>query len=237
MNAQANEKVTLEHFVEQVGLEAGFDTQTAKDYVESLFEHIEQALERQESVQVRGFGSFIPHYVNERQGRNPQTGESLTIPAHYNVHFSPSAKLSAAVNAKYAHLAPQVIDEDGEDEDSPVPGKLPWIIGGVILALAIILLIWLFSGSEPKEQVITEPVQTPATESITEPEPQATIPEPAPVIEEEPKMPEPLAKPEPVKQLMPEGRYTIEAGDNLWHVAEVLWGDPNLWPMIYADGR
>jgi hypothetical protein len=44
-------------------------------------------------------------------GRNIQTGENYEIPGQYKVHFQPMKSLKQAVNHKYAHLKPVILDE------------------------------------------------------------------------------------------------------------------------------
>lgn len=50
-------------------------------------------LTKSSKVTLIGFGSFHEHTTKERQGRNPRTGEAITIPAKTNVRFKPSASL------------------------------------------------------------------------------------------------------------------------------------------------
>jgi DNA-binding protein HU-beta len=51
-------------------------------------------------VVIPGFGSFKRSERAERSGRNPQTGEPMTIAASTTVKFVPGAGLKAAVNAR-----------------------------------------------------------------------------------------------------------------------------------------
>jgi len=44
------------------------------------------------------FGTFTKRKRAERSGRNPQTGQAITIPATYTVAFSPGQDLKAALN-------------------------------------------------------------------------------------------------------------------------------------------
>ncbi|MFQ5522279.1 MAG: HU family DNA-binding protein [Acidimicrobiia bacterium] len=48
-------------------------------------------------VNITGFGSFSLRYRSERQGRNPATGETITIPARKYAHFSASKGLKDRV--------------------------------------------------------------------------------------------------------------------------------------------
>lgn len=50
-------------------------------------------------VAITGFGSFKGSSRGERTGRNPRTGESMTIAASKSVKFVPGASLKAALNA------------------------------------------------------------------------------------------------------------------------------------------
>jgi DNA-binding protein HU-beta len=55
------------------------------------------AMEKGERVTLSGFGSFRVVERAEQKGRNPQTGQSLTIPAHNVVKFRPGKKLCTRV--------------------------------------------------------------------------------------------------------------------------------------------
>jgi DNA-binding protein HU-beta len=52
-----------------------------------------QAMEKGERVSLSGFGSFRVVERVAQKGRNPQTGQSITIPAHNVVKFRPAKML------------------------------------------------------------------------------------------------------------------------------------------------
>ena len=54
---------------------------------------IATALDAGEKVTVPGFGTFSTKKRGERQGRNPATGQTITIPAKKYVHFKPGKTL------------------------------------------------------------------------------------------------------------------------------------------------
>jgi DNA-binding protein HU-beta len=58
---------------------------------------IATALDADEKVTVPGFGTFSAKRRGERQGRNPATGETITIPAKKYVHFKPGKTLRERV--------------------------------------------------------------------------------------------------------------------------------------------
>ena len=75
----------------------GLNKREAKDMVEAFFEEIRNALERGDGVKLSGFGNFQLRDKPQRPGRNPKTGEEITITARRVVTFHASQKLKAAV--------------------------------------------------------------------------------------------------------------------------------------------
>jgi nucleoid DNA-binding protein len=53
----------------------------AEQVIEDVLGQITEALAKGEKVNLRGFGSFHVNRKKERQGRNPKTGETITIAA------------------------------------------------------------------------------------------------------------------------------------------------------------
>ncbi len=59
--------------------------------------HMADAMEKGERVTLAGFGSFKVVERAEQKGRNPQTGQSIIIPAHKVVRFKPGKNLCSRV--------------------------------------------------------------------------------------------------------------------------------------------
>lgn len=66
--------------------------------VDSLISSITAALQKGEQVALVGFGTFLVRDRAERAGRNPRTGETITIPAAKNPAFKAGKALKEAVN-------------------------------------------------------------------------------------------------------------------------------------------
>lgn len=66
--------------------------------VKAIIDHMTQALSTGERIEIRGFGSFSLHYREPRVGRNPKTGESVSLPGKYVPHFKPGKELRERVN-------------------------------------------------------------------------------------------------------------------------------------------
>jgi len=57
-----------------------------------------QTLTTGERIEIRGFGSYSLHYRPGRTGRNPKTGEQITLTPKYVPHFKPGKELRERVN-------------------------------------------------------------------------------------------------------------------------------------------
>ena len=66
--------------------------------VESIFDTIKDSLEAGENIKLSGFGNFEVKDKAARKGRNPQTGEEMTICARRVLTFKPSGALKKALN-------------------------------------------------------------------------------------------------------------------------------------------
>ena len=67
--------------------------------VKALLEQMSESLADGERIEIRGFGSFSLHYRPPRIGRNPKTGDSVSLPGKYVPHFKPGKELRERVNA------------------------------------------------------------------------------------------------------------------------------------------
>jgi DNA-binding protein HU-beta len=65
--------------------------------VSAVLQSIASALAAGDKVTLPGFGTFETRDRAARQGRNPQTGESMEIAASTSVGFKPAAQLKQAV--------------------------------------------------------------------------------------------------------------------------------------------
>ncbi|MDD5272065.1 MAG: integration host factor subunit beta [Methylovulum sp.] len=67
--------------------------------VKCIIEKMNEALSTGERIEIRGFGSFSLHMRPPRVGRNPKTGESVTLSKKYVPHFKPGKELRDRVDA------------------------------------------------------------------------------------------------------------------------------------------
>ena len=69
----------------------------AERALNSVIEDVFDALKKGRRVTIGGFGTFMVSRRAERNGRNPRTGQALTIPACRVPRFKPSRTLKDAL--------------------------------------------------------------------------------------------------------------------------------------------
>lgn len=91
--------MTKADIVEKVQASIGLSKKESSEMIEAVFAIMKSTLESGETLKISGFGSFVVKQKNDRRGRNPQTGESITIEARRILTFKPSNLLRQAVNS------------------------------------------------------------------------------------------------------------------------------------------
>ena len=84
-------------FIERIAEKTDVPKGEAQRYFEAVEEVITSALKDDEEVQTTGFGKFYVREQKAREGRNPQTGEKMKIPAQRVPAFSAGNTLKESV--------------------------------------------------------------------------------------------------------------------------------------------
>lgn len=84
--------------VNKIAEETGLSKAQSTEALKAVLDSITDALKSGDKVTLIGFGTFSVNLRKERQGRNPQTGENITIPAKVSAKFKPGKELSEAVD-------------------------------------------------------------------------------------------------------------------------------------------
>lgn len=92
--------VTKADLVEKVYERLGFSKKEAADLVELIFATLKESITTGEKVKISGFGNFVVRSKRSRIGRNPQTGDQITISARHVLTFRPSQVLKAMLNGE-----------------------------------------------------------------------------------------------------------------------------------------
>jgi integration host factor subunit alpha len=91
--------LTKAHLAEQLHQKIGFNKRESQDITDQLFEIMAKKLLEGEEVKLSGFGNFQVRTKGARPGRNPRTGEVVTIAPRSVVTFHASNKLKAHVES------------------------------------------------------------------------------------------------------------------------------------------
>jgi len=67
--------------------------------VKCIIEQMSETLANGDRIEIRGFGSFSLHHRPPRMGRNPKTGESVSLTEKFVPHFKPGKELRDRVDA------------------------------------------------------------------------------------------------------------------------------------------
>ena len=70
----------------------------SSEIVELVFETIKETLGNGDKLKISGFGNFVVRPKQQRVGRNPKTGDKITITARRVLTFKPSQVLKSSLN-------------------------------------------------------------------------------------------------------------------------------------------
>jgi integration host factor subunit alpha len=91
-------RVTKADIVERLYERAGIAKHDAGEIVEAIFMIVKTRLEQGEKIKLSGFGNFEVRTKRARRGRNPQTGDAITISGRRILTFKASPLLKEAIN-------------------------------------------------------------------------------------------------------------------------------------------
>lgn len=90
--------MTKSDIIEKIQEGTGVSKKESAEMMEALFAIMKSTLESGETLKICGFGNFVVKQKADRRGRNPQTGETITITARRVLTFKSSLVLREAIN-------------------------------------------------------------------------------------------------------------------------------------------
>jgi len=90
--------LTKSHIADTIFTQTGIPKMRSAELVDTVFEVIRQTLESGEDVLISSFGKFSVQEKRQRRGRNPQTGEPMTIAPRKVVTFKCAGVLRNKIN-------------------------------------------------------------------------------------------------------------------------------------------
>ena len=173
-----NERLTIQDLTDLLAAKHSMTKKDAEAFVKEFFLLIEQALESENTVKIKGLGTFKLIDVDSRESVNVNTGERFQIKGHTKVSFSPDANLRDTINKPFAHFETVVLNENTVLEDTPIEETEEEESGEEVIPTVIPEPIE--TQSQPKEEEKEEMSLT-EIQPIVEPrsiEPQSVVVEP-----------------------------------------------------------
>ena len=107
-----NKKQSIQELVDIIATQTNFTKKNSEEFLKEFVHVLQEYLEKDGFVKVKGLGAFKLVKNEERKSVNVTTGEAIIIPAHNKVSFIPDNAIKEAVNKPYAHLETITVDDD-----------------------------------------------------------------------------------------------------------------------------
>lgn len=91
--------LTRKELTETLANQLGFSQSNCAEIVDSFLDNMKSSMLNGESIKLVHFGTFTVRDKSPRKGRNPRTGETITIKKRQAISFRPSKKLREQVNS------------------------------------------------------------------------------------------------------------------------------------------
>ena len=92
--------LTKKEIINSIYMQIGFSKKIAENLIDELFSLIILNLQKEKSIKLSNFGTFMVRVKNSRIGRNPKTKENKLISKRNVVLFKPSNEFKDYINLK-----------------------------------------------------------------------------------------------------------------------------------------
>lgn len=86
-----------QELIAKVAENSGVTKGNTEKVIEAFTSTVEDAVASGETVKIVGFGAWEKHFRSSRKGRNPRTGEAITVPEKNTVHFKVGSLFKDAI--------------------------------------------------------------------------------------------------------------------------------------------
>lgn len=115
-----NEKVNIQNLIELLVEKHRITPKEAEEFVKTFFAVIEEGLEQDKYVKIKGLGTFKLIGVESRGSIDVNTGERIEIQGHTKVSFTPDSALKELINRPFGHFETVILNENTVLEDTPI---------------------------------------------------------------------------------------------------------------------
>lgn len=111
-----SERLNTQDLVDLLIKRQGLERKEAEVFVKEFFALIEEGLEKDKIVKVKGLGTFKLINVESRESVDVNTGERIEIKGHTKVTFAPDVALRDIINKPFAHFETVVLNDRAEED-------------------------------------------------------------------------------------------------------------------------
>lgn len=115
-----SERLYQQDFIDLLAEKYGMNKKDADKFVKEFFLLIEEALEKDKCVKIKGFGTFKLVDIESRESVNVNTGERFQIQGYTKVSFTPDTSLRDLINKPFSHFETVILNENTILEDTSV---------------------------------------------------------------------------------------------------------------------
>ncbi|MEA4981158.1 MAG: HU family DNA-binding protein [Paludibacter sp.] len=119
----SKDKLHTADIAEKLAVGLSLNKRVAEDFMKALVAVIEESLLTNDTVKIKGLGTFKLQWNDPRKSVDVNTGDEIIIEGYYKVAFTPEEEVKALVNEPYAHLEPILLNDDVEESDGKSVGE------------------------------------------------------------------------------------------------------------------
>ena len=117
------DKINIQELIDALAERSGISKPDAEIFVKATFDLIEETLEADKYVKIKGLGTFKLTEVSNRESVNVNTGERIIIKGHSKISFIPDLAIRDLINKPFAHFETVILNDDTVLEDTPMENE------------------------------------------------------------------------------------------------------------------
>ncbi len=111
-----SKKILLQELAEKLAQRENLPKKNAEQFLRVFFQTIEQSLNGDKLIKIKGWGTFRITLVDKRESVDVNSGERIEIKSHARITFSPENTLKDELNQPFAHFQTIILNEGVEAE-------------------------------------------------------------------------------------------------------------------------
>lgn len=115
-----NKKITLQELADAISAQSGSTKKFTDNFLRELVVVIQEYLEKDGMVKVKGLGTFKLLWIEARKSINVATKETIVLPAHYKLSFTPEENVKQEINTHVSSFGGAEVLEESVGTSEPI---------------------------------------------------------------------------------------------------------------------